>query len=222
MRILTRLTISVHSFRLLFSFDASIRVNRTFWVSYKLSLLSSHQTLMQTLECQLSSTLMQTLINSHANSCLSTLIVIWPKHIIVEGNSYANSRFSTFKPGFHISQFIGDLLSGIAEGENDFRNTKDFIHRWPPTIRPQVHRRWITIYENQALSTLVWSALTSARYCKTDFLSFNLHFPFRGIKQEASISVSYDLSYCFASLCRHRRQSQRKCPSRFDWVCARQ
>ena len=33
------------------------------------------------------------------------------------------------KPGFHISQFIGDLLSGIAEGENDFRNTKDFIHR---------------------------------------------------------------------------------------------
>ena len=36
---------------------------------------------------------------------------------------------STLKPGFHISQFIGDLLSGIAEGENDFRNTKDFIHR---------------------------------------------------------------------------------------------
>ena len=33
------------------------------------------------------------------------------------------------KPGFHISQFIGVLLSGIAEGENDFRNTKDFIHR---------------------------------------------------------------------------------------------
>ena len=28
------------------------------------------------------------------------------------------------KPGFHISQFIGDLLSGIAEGENDFRNTR--------------------------------------------------------------------------------------------------
>ena len=29
------------------------------------------------------------------------------------------------KPGFHISQLIGDLLSGIAEGENDIRNTKD-------------------------------------------------------------------------------------------------
>ena len=25
---------------------------------------------------------------------------------------------SRFKPCFHISQFIGDLLSGIAEGEN--------------------------------------------------------------------------------------------------------
>ena len=36
---------------------------------------------------------------------------------------------SVVKRGFHISQFIGDLLSGIAEGENDFRNTKDFIHR---------------------------------------------------------------------------------------------
>ena len=33
------------------------------------------------------------------------------------------------KPGFHVSQFIGDLLSGIAEGENDFRSTKDFIHK---------------------------------------------------------------------------------------------
>ena len=33
------------------------------------------------------------------------------------------------KPGFHISQFIGDLLFGIVEGENNFRNTKDFIHR---------------------------------------------------------------------------------------------
>ena len=38
-------------------------------------------------------------------------------------------KVAIFKPGFHISQFIGDLLSGIAEGENDFRNTKDFIHR---------------------------------------------------------------------------------------------
>ena len=37
-------------------------------------------------------------------------------------------RVLCVKPGFHISQFIGDLLSGIAE-ENDFRNTKDFIHR---------------------------------------------------------------------------------------------
>ena len=37
--------------------------------------------------------------------------------------------FRCFKPGFDISQFIGDLLSGIAEAENDFRNTKDFIHR---------------------------------------------------------------------------------------------
>ena len=34
-----------------------------------------------------------------------------------------------FKPGFHISQFIGDLLSEIVDGENNFRNTKDFIHR---------------------------------------------------------------------------------------------
>ena len=25
--------------------------------------------------------------------------------------------------------FIHPVLSGIAEGENDFRNTKDFIHR---------------------------------------------------------------------------------------------
>ena len=33
------------------------------------------------------------------------------------------------KPGFHISELIGDLLSGIAKGENDFRNSKDFIHR---------------------------------------------------------------------------------------------
>ena len=32
-------------------------------------------------------------------------------------------------PGFHRSQFVGDLLSGIAKGKNDFRNTKDFIHR---------------------------------------------------------------------------------------------
>ena len=61
------------------------------------------------------------------------------------------SRNWSVKPGFHISQFIGDLLSGIAEGKNDFRNTKDFIHRWPPTERSQGHRRWITIYENQAL-----------------------------------------------------------------------
>ena len=36
--------------------------------------------------------------------------------------------FKMLKPGFHISQFSGDLLSGIAEGENDFRNTNDFIH----------------------------------------------------------------------------------------------
>ena len=35
----------------------------------------------------------------------------------------------SIKPGFRISQFFGELLSGIAEGENDFRNTKDFIHR---------------------------------------------------------------------------------------------
>ena len=41
----------------------------------------------------------------------------------------ASENHAGFKPGFHISQFIGDLLSGIAEGENDFRNTKDFIHR---------------------------------------------------------------------------------------------
>ena len=43
----------------------------------------------------------------------------------------AHRRLNLYKlkPGFHISQFIGDLLSGIAEGENDFRNTKDFIHR---------------------------------------------------------------------------------------------
>ena len=41
---------------------------------------------------------------------------------------YTGPRLNV-KPGFHISQFIGDLLSGIAEGENDFRNTKDFIHR---------------------------------------------------------------------------------------------
>ena len=34
--------------------------------------------------------------------------------------------FSELKPGFRISQFIGDLLS---EEENDFRNTKNFIHR---------------------------------------------------------------------------------------------
>ena len=36
---------------------------------------------------------------------------------------------SGIKPGFHISQFIGDVLSGITEEENYFRNTKDFIHR---------------------------------------------------------------------------------------------
>ena len=42
---------------------------------------------------------------------------------------YVKRSQSFLKPGFHISQFIGDLLSGIAEGENDFRNTKDFIHR---------------------------------------------------------------------------------------------
>lgn len=35
-----------------------------------------------------------------------------------------------FKPGFRISLFIGDLLSGITEGKNNFRNTKiNFIHR---------------------------------------------------------------------------------------------
>ena len=27
------------------------------------------------------------------------------------------------------SQFIADVLCGIPEGENDFRETKDFIHR---------------------------------------------------------------------------------------------
>ena len=40
-----------------------------------------------------------------------------------------NSSMSVIETGFHISHFIGDPLSGIAEGENDFRNTKDFIHR---------------------------------------------------------------------------------------------
>ena len=38
-------------------------------------------------------------------------------------------RKRLLKPGFHTSQFIGDLFPGIAEGENDFRKTKDFIHR---------------------------------------------------------------------------------------------
>ena len=42
---------------------------------------------------------------------------------------YSHAPSSLIKPGFHISQFIGNLLSGIAKGENDFRNTKDFIHR---------------------------------------------------------------------------------------------
>ena len=32
------------------------------------------------------------------------------------------------KPGFHISQIIGDLLSVVNEEENDFINTKYFIH----------------------------------------------------------------------------------------------
>ena len=39
------------------------------------------------------------------------------------------TRRRSKKYDFHISQLIGNLLSGIAEGENDFRNTKDFIHR---------------------------------------------------------------------------------------------
>ena len=34
---------------------------------------------------------------------------------------------NALKHGFHISQFIGDLLSFITEGDNDFINTKDFI-----------------------------------------------------------------------------------------------
>ena len=68
----------------------------------------------------------------------------------LDGNSgfgRFGSRFGRFgfrslqrpslKPGFHTSQFIGDPLSRIAEGENDFRNTKNFIHCCPPTIRPQ-------------------------------------------------------------------------------------
>ena len=67
--------------------------------------------------------------------------------------TYARKRkLSRLKPGFQISQFIGDLLSGITEGENDFRNTMDFIYHWLLTIRPQGHHQWITIYENQALA----------------------------------------------------------------------
>ena len=66
---------------------------------------------------------------------------------------YARKRkLSRLKPGFQISQFIGDLLSGITEGENDFRNTMYVIHRWLLAIRPQGHHQWITVYENQALA----------------------------------------------------------------------
>ena len=49
-------------------------------------------------------------------------------HIYLINNTYVYyiKIYCIFKvkPGFHISQFIGDLLSGIAEGENDFRNTR--------------------------------------------------------------------------------------------------
>ena len=39
------------------------------------------------------------------------------------------------------SHLVADLLWEITEGENDFRNTKDFIHRRSPTIKSQGHRR---------------------------------------------------------------------------------
>ena len=46
------------------------------------------------------------------------------------------------KPGFHISQLNSDLLSGIAEGENNFRNTKvKTTGTSPMTIRPKGHRQ---------------------------------------------------------------------------------
>ena len=44
------------------------------------------------------------------------------------GKMYFNNYLilHILKPGFHISQFTGDLLSGIVDGENNFRNTKRF------------------------------------------------------------------------------------------------
>ena len=53
------------------------------------------------------------------NSCilLLSIICIHQGSVLIDGNS---------------SQFIADLLWEITEGENDFRNTKDFTHQKSP------------------------------------------------------------------------------------------